>query len=211
MWPFAKGSRASKEDTPGKDQGKEGKEDHQLLEFGVTDRLREFVRTFTVDTFKSFPLQDDQPADADGVGVESNVRMDLTEWRERHATLVLSKVKEIARLRYVLCPRHLKERQFWRIYFQLVKSYIAPYLGRINFAGCSHVSYVRYERHAMQKARMQKLEMESEESPHKAAIEVEMSESNKRSDSSTALPSKENCVLKDDINGGDRQVDPKIS
>ncbi|XP_042407178.1 uncharacterized protein LOC121997035 [Zingiber officinale] len=194
MWPFAKGSRASKEDTPGKDQGKEGKEDHQLLEFGVTDRLREFVRTFTVDTFKSFPLQDDQPADADGVGVESNVRMDLTEWRERHATLVLSKVKEIARLRYVLCPRHLKERQFWRIYFQLVKSYIAP-----------------YERHAMQKARMQKLEMESEESPHKAAIEVEMSESNKRSDSSTALPSKENCVLKDDINGGDRQVDPKIS
>ncbi|KAG6496520.1 uncharacterized protein LOC121993051 [Zingiber officinale] len=194
MWPFAKGSRASKEDTPGKDQGKEGKEDHQLLEFGVTDRLREFVRTFTVDTFKSFPLQDDQPADADGVGVESNVRMDLTEWRERHATLVLSKVKEIAHLRYVLCPRHLKERQFWRIYFQLVKSYVAP-----------------YERHAMQKARMQKLEMESEASPHKAAIEVEMSESNKRSDSSTALPSKENCVLKDGINGGDRQVDPKIS
>ncbi|XP_074558706.1 uncharacterized protein LOC141814668 [Curcuma longa] len=195
MWPFVKGNRASKEDTAEKKgQGKEGEEDHRLLEFGVTDRLREFVRTFTVDTFKSFPFQDDQPADANGVGVESNVRKDLTEWREQHATLVLSKVKEIAHLRYVLCPRHLKERQFWRIYFQLVKSYVAP-----------------YEMHAMQKARMQELEMESEVSLHKVAIEVEMSETNKRSDSSTALPRKESCVLEDDINGGDRQVDPKIS
>lgn len=52
---------------------------------------------------------DDQPADADGVGVESNVRMDLTEWRERHATLVLSKVKVffstyfVGSFTYLLC------------------------------------------------------------------------------------------------------------
>ncbi|KAK9941865.1 hypothetical protein M0R45_007558 [Rubus argutus] len=33
----------------------------------------------------------------------SNVRKDLTEWLERHATLVLTTVKEISRLRYELC------------------------------------------------------------------------------------------------------------
>lgn len=64
--------------------------------------------------------------------------------------------------------------------------------------------------HAMQKARIQKLEMESEASLCKVAIEVEMSETNKGSDSPTVLPSKESCVLKDDISGGNRQVNPKI-
>lgn len=50
---------------------------------------------FVCDRFFNvfFTLADDQPADANGVGVESNVSKDLTEWRERHATLVLFKVK----------------------------------------------------------------------------------------------------------------------
>ena len=33
--------------------------------------------------------------------------------------------QEISQLRYMLCPRHLKESQFWRIYFKLVKSHVA--------------------------------------------------------------------------------------
>ncbi|CAL9145452.1 unnamed protein product [Musa hybrid cultivar] len=183
MWPFARGKRASKEkaaETSG--EGKHRQEDGLLQELGVTDRLREFVKTFTVDTFRSFPLHDDQAADPADVCAQSNVRKDLTEWQERHATLVLSEVKEIAQLRYVLCPRHLKERQFWRIYFQLVKSYVAP-----------------YEMHAIQKARMKKLEMEVEESLIKGAIEVEMAETNHGSGSSMTLISKENSLLKDDI------------
>ncbi|KAL4274124.1 hypothetical protein GQ457_13G000850 [Hibiscus cannabinus] len=52
--------------------------------------------------------------------ISSNVRKDLSDWQERHAVLVLSKVKELSQLRFKLCPRH-----FWRIYFMLVKSHVA--------------------------------------------------------------------------------------
>ncbi|KAL5669070.1 hypothetical protein ACJX0J_021291, partial [Zea mays] len=57
----------------------------------------------------------------------SNVRQDLNEWQARHGTLVLSAVKEISKFRYELCPRYMKERKFWRVYFLLVNSYIAPF------------------------------------------------------------------------------------
>lgn len=86
---------------------------------------------------------------------ESNVRKDLSEWQERHATLVLGSVKvyttthlsrlhvqhvdfvfnfsvlclclqQISKLRYELCPRVMKERRFWRIYFTLVSTHVAP-------------------------------------------------------------------------------------
>jgi hypothetical protein len=56
-------------------------------------------------------------------GVEAG---DLTGWQERHAVLVLSKAKELAKIRYDLCPRHMKDKQFWRIYFLLAKSYTSP-------------------------------------------------------------------------------------
>ncbi|WOL03461.1 hypothetical protein Cni_G12181 [Canna indica] len=182
MWPFVRRKRASDEETVGKKgKGNDGEEERLLHEFGVTDRLQEFVKTFTADTFISFSLQDDQAKDPADVSAQPNVRKDLTEWQERHATLVLSKIKEIAQLRYVLCPRHLKERQFWRIYFELVKSYVAP-----------------YEMHAIQKARMKKLEMDVEESLYKVAIEVEMAETKRESGSSTILPSKENSILNND-------------
>ncbi|XP_028077390.1 uncharacterized protein LOC114279355 isoform X2 [Camellia sinensis] len=33
---------------------------------------------------------------------------------------------EISKLRYELCPRVMKERKFWKIYFILVNSHVAP-------------------------------------------------------------------------------------
>ncbi|GAU36062.1 hypothetical protein TSUD_208320 [Trifolium subterraneum] len=92
--------------------------DVDLQNFGITDEFREFVRGITVTTFRDFPLQ------------VSNIRQDLTEWQEKHANLVLSTVKEISKLRYELCPRVMKERKFWRIYFILVNNHIAPYENR---------------------------------------------------------------------------------
>lgn len=96
-----------------------------LEKFGVTEDLREFVKGITQNTFKDFPIEDD-PEISD-VPLVSNVRQDLTEWQEKHATLVLSTVKEISRLRYQLCPRFMKEKKFWRIYFILVNTHVAPY------------------------------------------------------------------------------------
>ncbi|XAR63843.1 hypothetical protein NMG60_11023960 [Bertholletia excelsa] len=96
-----------------------------LEKFGLTDDLRDFIKGITINTFRDFPLADDSEiADTPTV---SNVRQDLTEWQEKHAKLVLSTVKEVSKLRYELCPRVMKERKFWKIYFILVNSHVAPY------------------------------------------------------------------------------------
>ncbi|KAL9270077.1 hypothetical protein AKJ16_DCAP09564, partial [Drosera capensis] len=99
--------------------------EEELERFGVTDELREFVKGIAIGTFRDFPLPNDAPMS--DVPTISNVRQDLTEWQERHATLVLSTVKEISKLRYELCPRIMKDRKFWRIYFILVNSHVTPY------------------------------------------------------------------------------------
>ncbi|XP_024018307.1 uncharacterized protein LOC21409138 [Morus notabilis] len=99
-----------------------------LLKFGITDDLTDFVKGLTSTTFQSFPFQDEpEKSEPDAPTTASNVRKDLTEWQEKHATLVLTTVKQISKLRYELCPRVMKERRFWKIYFTLVNSYVAPY------------------------------------------------------------------------------------
>ncbi|XP_006647827.1 uncharacterized protein LOC102705694 [Oryza brachyantha] len=97
----------------------------ELERYGITEDLREFVKGMTISTFRDFPLQD-EPEMSD-VPTVSNVRQDLNEWQARHATLVLSAVKEISKFRYELCPRYMKERKFWRIYFLLVNNYTSLY------------------------------------------------------------------------------------
>lgn len=37
-------------------------------------------------------------------------------------------LQEISKLRYELCPRVMKERKFWRIYFILVNSHVSPWV-----------------------------------------------------------------------------------
>ncbi|XP_022776687.1 uncharacterized protein LOC111318223 isoform X3 [Durio zibethinus] len=102
--------------------------DSELRKFGLTDDLRDFVRGFTSSTFQNFPFPiQDEPEPSDATTTLSNVRNDLSEWQERHATLVLTTVKEIKKLRYELCPRVMKERKFWRIYFTLVSTHVGPY------------------------------------------------------------------------------------
>ncbi|XP_020539275.1 uncharacterized protein LOC105644398 isoform X1 [Jatropha curcas] len=199
--------------------------------FGVTHQLIDHVRSFTVDTFKNFPLQDEEErtsgasfSDEIVPSTSASVRKDLSLWQERHATLVLSKVKvftsnfaiywnfdavgislwyillkdffsdrhkwkqgmccnlnflynkqlgmevgkaeriirkfhELSQLRFLLCPRHLKEREFWRIYFTLVKSHVAE-----------------YELRAVRLAKLKKMAMENEISSDSSAFEVEMGE-----------------------------------
>ncbi|XP_021674833.2 uncharacterized protein LOC110660739 isoform X2 [Hevea brasiliensis] len=98
----------------------------ELQKFGITDDLRDFVKGLTSNTFQNFPIQDEAEA-SDVQTTASNVRKDLNEWQERHATLVLTNVKQISKLRYELCPRVMKERRFWRIYFTLLSTHVAPY------------------------------------------------------------------------------------
>ncbi|EEF41250.1 conserved hypothetical protein [Ricinus communis] len=113
----------------------ENEREAELL--GITHQLIDRVKSFTIDTFKNFPLQDEEAASSRATlsdeilaatsttSTSANVQKDLSEWQERHAILVLSKVKELSQLRFKLCPGHLKEREFWRIYFTLVRNDIA--------------------------------------------------------------------------------------
>ncbi|CAM6129397.1 unnamed protein product [Calypogeia fissa] len=98
--------------------------EEELEEYGITQELREFAKGLTIKTFKDFPIDGPDGGFRAETGSETG-KQDLTAWRERHAVLVLSSVKEISDFRYVLCPRRMKETRFWRIYFTLVKSQIS--------------------------------------------------------------------------------------
>ncbi|XP_022769508.1 synapse-associated protein 1-like isoform X4 [Durio zibethinus] len=79
-------------------------QEKELERFGINEELRDFVKGITLSTFQDFPFPDDSPMS--DVPIVSN---------------------EISKLRYELCPRVMKERKFWRIYFILVNSHVAPY------------------------------------------------------------------------------------
>ncbi|KAK4706737.1 hypothetical protein R3W88_024756 [Solanum pinnatisectum] len=133
--------------------------DDELL-YGVTDELLDFIKSFSIDTFRNFSLPDEDDGDT-----PENVRKDLSDWQQRHALLVLSKLKELSQLRFKLCPRFLKDHQFWTIYFALVKGFVA-----------------KYELHAIQLDKLKQMRLESENTPDVAACEVEMSEAKKTTD-----------------------------
>ncbi|KAF3435991.1 hypothetical protein FNV43_RR23083 [Rhamnella rubrinervis] len=126
-------------------------------ELGLTDQFIDFVKSFTLDTFKNFSLPDE--AGEEGRTTPGHVRKDLTEWQERHATALLLRVKEISQLRYKLCPGYLKEHQFWSIYFSLVKTHVAE-----------------YELNAIRLAKLKEMASENGETTDANACEVEMAE-----------------------------------
>ncbi|PON70798.1 BSD domain containing protein [Parasponia andersonii] len=153
-------TRSTKKTKNPEEQPKQRNEyEDQIL--GVTDKLIDYVKSFTLDTFRNFPLSGNEEARCgdDSATTSGNVRTDLSEWQERHATLVLSKVKEISQLRYKLCPGYLKEHQFWRIYFSLVKSHVAE-----------------YELHALRLAKIKEIALKNGKLTEMNACEVEMAE-----------------------------------
>ncbi|RZC56599.1 hypothetical protein C5167_015454 [Papaver somniferum] len=147
---------------------REVKEAEEEEELGVTDELKDFVKSLSAETFKNFPLQQDDNQ-VRTVNGSDNIQKDLSEWQERHAMLVLTKVKEISLLRYVLCPRYLKDRQFWQIYFMLVKNYVSP-----------------FELLAIRKAKLRRMAVDDGNLVESPAYEVEMAEAKQ---SRRSLPS----------------------
>ncbi|XP_050365125.1 uncharacterized protein LOC126783662 isoform X2 [Argentina anserina] len=115
------------EKTQNPDPPKHNEPEDELL--GITEQLINLVKSFTLETFKTFPLPDDEGATCgdNSLKTSGNIQKDLSQWQQRHAMLVLTKVKELSHLRYKLCPGHLKEHQFWRVYFMLVKKQVAEH------------------------------------------------------------------------------------
>ncbi|KAL0286895.1 UNVERIFIED_CONTAM: hypothetical protein Scaly_2552600 [Sesamum calycinum] len=60
--------------------------------YGITEQLIEFIKSFSLETFRNFSLPDAEGSSCDG-GNSGNVRKDLSDWQETHAMLVLSRVK----------------------------------------------------------------------------------------------------------------------
>uniref|UniRef100_A0A453D4V8 BSD domain-containing protein n=1 Tax=Aegilops tauschii subsp. strangulata TaxID=200361 RepID=A0A453D4V8_AEGTS len=103
-------------------------------------------------------------------GASAEAAGELSDWQQRHAVLVLARAKELAKVRYDLCPRHMKDKQFWTIYFLLARTYILP-----------------YELRAIQKEKVRRMETDNGKSKDVIAVEVEMQES-KCSRESQTLP-----------------------
>ncbi|XP_044460248.1 uncharacterized protein [Triticum aestivum] len=82
----------------------EGKEE-DAEELGVTPQLLDFLWTLSPDAFKSFPTS--------VAGGSAESAAELSDWQQRHAVLVLARAKELAKVRYDLCPCHMKDKQFW--------------------------------------------------------------------------------------------------
>ncbi|TMW89925.1 hypothetical protein EJD97_016446 [Solanum chilense] len=143
--------------------------DDELL-YGVTDQLLDFIKSFSIDTFRNFSFPNEDDGD-----IPENVRRDLSDWQQRHALLVLSKLKELSELRFKLCPRFLKDHQFWTIYFALVKDFVA-----------------KYELRAIQLDKLKQMRLESENTPDVAACEVEMSEAKRTTDVSPTISEEHN-------------------
>ncbi|XP_044378666.1 uncharacterized protein [Triticum aestivum] len=105
-WPFRHRaiSSGSGGTGPSKPSAAEGKEE-DAEELGVTPQLLDFLRTLSPDAFKAVLCF------VAGGSTESAV--ELSDWQQQHAVLVLARAKELAKVRYDLCPRHMKDKQFW--------------------------------------------------------------------------------------------------
>ncbi|XP_044337989.1 uncharacterized protein [Triticum aestivum] len=98
---------------PSKPSAAEGKEE-DAEELSVTPQLLDFIRTLSPDAFKSFPSSSTKaPPPSSLLGGSAESAAELLDWQQRHAILVLARAKELAKVRYDLCPRHMKDKQFW--------------------------------------------------------------------------------------------------
>jgi len=118
--------------------------EEELISVGITKPLLEFVENICQypKTFVDFPVEESftpTPQQMNSktdistptVGEQTRSIYILSPWQEQHARLILHQVKDLQKLRFKLCPSHLKEDAFWRIYFLLVRNYISRDLTKL--------------------------------------------------------------------------------
>ncbi|CAJ1944252.1 unnamed protein product [Sphenostylis stenocarpa] len=106
--------------------------DVDLHRFGITEELREFVKGITITTFEDFPIQDD--SELSDVPAVSNVRQDLTDWQEKHASLVLSTVKDLCFCLFVI---ELQSKAFALIQVVMIQMDIGEIEGGARIEQCN--------------------------------------------------------------------------
>lgn len=80
---------------------------------GVTNEVLTFARNIAMhpETWLDFPLEDEEDADD----------FELSDAQQEHALAVERRAPRLAALRIELCPAHMSEGCFWKIYFVLLQ------------------------------------------------------------------------------------------
>ncbi|KAG6482605.1 uncharacterized protein LOC122015009 [Zingiber officinale] len=93
------------------DEGLEGKYGTEAV--GVTEEVMAFVRNISMhpETWLDFPLLPDD---------EESDDFDMSDAQQEHALTVERLAPRLAALRLELCPSHMSEGCFWKIYFVLL-------------------------------------------------------------------------------------------
>ncbi|RZC44419.1 hypothetical protein C5167_037361 [Papaver somniferum] len=86
---------------------------------GVTDDVLAFARNIALhpETWLDFPLEDDEDSDD----------FDMSDAQQEHALAVMNLAPELAALRMELCPEHISDGYFWKIYFVLLHSRLSKH------------------------------------------------------------------------------------
>ncbi|KAJ6791417.1 Uncharacterized protein M6B38_244720 [Iris pallida] len=98
------------------EEEEEEEEVDEIGAVGVTEDVVAFARSISLhpETWLGFPLAPDDEDDSNA--------FDMSDAQQEHALAVERLAPSLAELRVELCPSHMSERHFWKIYFVLLHS-----------------------------------------------------------------------------------------
>ncbi|ONK74578.1 uncharacterized protein A4U43_C03F7930 [Asparagus officinalis] len=96
-------------------ESEETEEKYEGGAVGVTDEVLAFARNISMhpETWLDFPLIPDE---------DDSDEFDMSDAQQEHALAVEHLAPRLAALRIELCPSHMSEGRFWKIYFVLLHS-----------------------------------------------------------------------------------------
>ncbi|ESR46899.1 BSD domain-containing protein [Citrus sinensis] len=108
------GSEENEGENGNGDYGEEEEEEEGLSAVGITDEVLAFASNIAhhPETWLDFPLDEEEDLDD----------FDMSDAQKEHALAIQHFAPRLAALRIELCPFHMSENYFWKIYFVLLHS-----------------------------------------------------------------------------------------
>lgn len=108
------GSEENEGENGNGDYGEEEEEEEGLSAVGITDEVLAFASNIAhhPETWLDFPLDEEEDLDD----------FDMSDAQKEHALAIQHIAPRLAALRIELCPFHMSENYFWKVYFVLLHS-----------------------------------------------------------------------------------------
>ncbi|KAL9450200.1 hypothetical protein AB3S75_012017 [Citrus x aurantiifolia] len=108
------GSEENEGENGNGDYGEEEEEEEGLSAVGITDEVLAFASNIAhhPETWLDFPLEEEDDLDD----------LDMSDAQKEHALAIQHFAPRLAALRIELCPFHMSENYFWKVYFVLLHS-----------------------------------------------------------------------------------------